>query len=182
VSDNQFREASTQPAGFVRVFDRRLAGLRHQLFGYAGTMPRHPGENLYQVPRAQARLFADSAQGNTLELRHGGRRRDELIAIETLGQNRGGPGLEGASAPRAIVLRQPIELSFGLHWVAFQDQSAVSLLLLQGMVKGGTAVVDLGRNVDDPLGLACIEGPALGSWIPRPGAFGLGDLGESCWL
>jgi len=52
-----------------------------------------------------------------MEVVHRSRSRHPLVAIETFGQRRRGPRLEGPTAARTILLGQPVQDPFGLTGV-----------------------------------------------------------------
>jgi len=68
--------------------------------------------------------------------------------------------LEGASALRAIPLRQALVHPVDLPRTAVQDPPTSSALFRQGRVTGGAAGVDLSCDVHDPLGLLGFKGLA----------------------
>src|SRR6266699_5969362 len=109
-----------------------------------------------------------------MERGHRGGRRQQLIAIETLGQDSGRPRLEGPTAAGAVPLRQPVEDTLGLHRVTFDDGPAVCPLVLQGRVARGTAVASYRRDIDDPLRLARVKGMAPRPRMPWPRTLRLG--------
>jgi hypothetical protein len=166
------------PAGFVGVFDGGLAVPCYEVVRNASTQLRQPMADLEQTPRTQARLLADGPQGDAMEIMHRGRHGDELVPRETLGEDGRRRRLEGASAARAIVRRQPIEDPFGFHRAAIQAQPAVSALLFQERVAVRAPLADLGRDLHHSLGLAGIKGLATDSQVSQPRAFALGLLGR----
>src|SRR5215472_12327841 len=106
------------PASLVGMFHGRQAIFLDQPLRNPGKQARHPVKDLYQAPWPQARLIADAPRRDAVEIVHRDRRGDELVTIETLREDGGGPRLEAPSALRTILLRQPIEHPFGLHRVA----------------------------------------------------------------
>src|ERR671925_259815 len=109
-----------------------------------------------------------------MEIVHGGGRRQQLIPIEALGQDRRRPWLEGPTAAGAVPLRQLVENTLGLHGVTFDDGSAGRPLVLQERVARGTAVASYRRDLDDPLRLPRVKGMASRPRMSRSRTLRLG--------
>jgi len=76
--------------------------------------------------------------------------------------------LEGASALRAIPLRQALVHPVHLPRTAVQDLPTVGSFVFRGKVAAGAPVGGFSRHIDDLLGLMCIEYPATNPCLPRP--------------
>src|SRR5262245_115202 len=113
-----------------------------------------------------------------MEVVHRGRRRNQLVTIETFGQDGRGLGLKGPTAARAILLRQPVEDTCRLHRATFDDSPTGRPLSLQERVAVGAAGTYEGYDVDDPLGLTRIKGLTPRPWVPRLCTFPLEGLRE----
>jgi hypothetical protein len=133
--------------------------------------------DLHHAAGAQARLFADTPQGDAVQIMHRRGRRDALVAIEALGQDRGRPWLERPATAGAIPLGQPVEDARGFHRVTVEDRPAVRPLVFQQGVTVGAAVADDWRHVSHPGRMAGVEGVTSYPEVPRPCAFALGGLG-----
>lgn len=165
------------PAGLVGMLDGGLAVCLDQPVRNTGKHAGHTVADLHHAPGAQARLFADAPQGEAVQILHRRRRRDALVAIKAVGQDSGGPWLEGPATAGAIPFGQPVEDAFGLHRVTVEDSPAVHPLVFQQCVTVGAAVAYDWRNVYHPFRLTGVEGVTSHPEVPRPCAFALGVCG-----